>query len=66
MKNSLVLENKQKSKYFGRDEKNNFKSTDINILLNSVKINQKKEKRKKILFSVSASLGLILFGIILF
>jgi|TARA_B110000495_G_C22846004_1_gene493290 hypothetical protein len=42
------------------------KSTDINILLNRVKINQKLESRKKIIFLVSALTGLSLFGIILF
>jgi hypothetical protein len=44
----------------------NKKSTNINVLLNRVRIDQKKEKRKKILFSASASLGLVLFGIIVF
>ena len=47
----------------GEDNK---KSTKINVLLNRVRIDQKKEKRKKIFFSASASLALILFGIIIF
>ena len=47
----------------GEDNK---KSTNINVLLNRVRIDQKKEKRKKIFFSASASLALILFGIIIF
>ena len=42
------------------------KSTDINILLNRVKINQKNESRKKLYFSAAASAGLFLFGIIIF
>ena len=42
------------------------KSTDINVLLNRVKINQKNESRKKIYFSAAASAGLILFGIVIF
>ena len=42
------------------------KNTDINVLLNRVKINQKNESRKKIYFSAAASAGLILFGIVIF
>mgnify|MGYP001375429773 CR=1 FL=1 len=42
------------------------KSTDINVLLNRVKINQKNESRKKMYFSAAASAGLILFGIVIF
>ena len=42
------------------------KSTNINVLLNRVKTNQKNESRKKIYFSTAASAGLILFGIIIF
>ena len=42
------------------------KSTDINVLLNRVKTNQKNESRKKLYFSAAASTGLILFGLIIF
>ena len=42
------------------------KSSNINLLLNRVKINQKKELRKKLYFSTAASAGLVLFGLILF
>ena len=42
------------------------KRTDINILLNRVKLNQKNESRKKIYFSAAASAGLFLFGLIIF
>ena len=42
------------------------KKTDINILLNRVKVNQKNESRKKIYFSAAASAGLFLFGFIIF
>ncbi len=42
------------------------KSTDINVLLNRVKSNQKNEKRKKLYFSAAASTGLLLFGLIIF
>ena len=46
--------------------KGTIKNTDINVLLNRVKINQKKESRKKLYFSAAASTGLILFGLIIF
>tara|TARA_B100001123_G_C14687133_1_gene779858 strand:- start:129 stop:329 length:201 start_codon:yes stop_codon:yes gene_type:complete len=66
VKNSLsILKNKTISKY-SSDDIANKKSTNINVLLNRVRVDQKREKRKKILFSASASLGLILFGIIIF
>ena len=42
------------------------KRTDINVLLNRVKVNQKNESRKKIYFSAAASAGLFLFGFIIF
>ena len=48
------------------NSKEDYKSTDINVLLNRVKINQKNESRKKIFFSAAASTGLILFGLIIF
>ena len=44
----------------------NSKSTDINVLLNRVKVNQKNESRKKIYFSAAASTGLIIFGLLIF
>ena len=66
VKNSLSsVKNKIASNYI-TDNKNNKKSTNINVLLNRVRIDQIKERRNKILFSVSASLGLVLFGIIVF
>ncbi len=42
------------------------KSTDINVLLNRVRNNQKNESRKKLYFSAVASTGLLLFGLIIF
>ena len=45
---------------------NTIKSTDINVLLNRVKLNQKNESRKKIYFSAAASAGLLLFGLVIF
>ena len=65
LKDKIV--SKYVSRYFTKDEKkDNHKSTDINILLNRVKISQKNESRKKIFFSAAASTGLILFGLIIF
>ena len=42
------------------------RSTDINVLLNRVKSDRKKEVKKKFYFSAAASTGLILFGLIVF
>ena len=42
------------------------RSTDINILLNRVKLDKKQEIRKKFYFSAAASTGLILFGLVIF
>ena len=44
----------------------NNKSTNINVLLNRVRLDKKNESRKKLLFSVVTSLGLILFGVLVF
>ena len=46
--------------------KSSNRSTDINILLNRVKLNQRNEIKKKFYFFTAASTGLILFGIIVF
>ena len=55
------------SKYLEKSTKQNqAKSTDINVLLNRVKVNQKNETRRKLYFSAAASTGLILFGLIIF
>ena len=40
--------------------------TDINVLLNRVKLDRKLEIRKKFYFSAAASTGLILFGFVIF
>jgi len=45
---------------------NDKKSTDVNILLNRVKQDQKKESRKKILFTAATSAGILLFGVLIF
>ena len=46
--------------------KKQIKSTDINVLLNRVKINQKNESIKKFYFSAAISTGLIIFGFLIF
>ena len=42
------------------------RSTNINVLLNRVKLDKKQEIRKKFYFSAAASTGLILFGLVIF
>ena len=62
------IKDKLLAKYLVKDSKDNkdIKSTDINILLNRVKTNQKNESRRKLYFSAAASTGLLLFGLIIF
>ena len=63
----LSVKKKLVAKYLEKDNpKQVTKRTDINILLNRVKLNQKNESRKKLYFSAAASTGLLLFGIIIF
>ena len=68
MKNSLAsVKNKFISKYnLETDHSDEIKSTNINVLLNRVKLGQKKESKKKILFTVATSLGVVLFGVLIF
>ena len=68
MKNlDITIKEKLTSRYLNkRTPINQIKSTNINVLLNRVKTNQKKESRKKIYFSAVASTGLLLFGLIIF
>ena len=49
MKNVLAsVKNKMISRYIVKDEtKSNIKSTDINVLLNRVRLDQKKREQKK-------------------
>jgi hypothetical protein len=61
------LKNKIVKRYTLDDENfNENKSTNINILLNRVRINKKKEFQKKILFTAATSLGAVLFGVLIF
>ena len=68
MKNTgISIKEKMIAKYLAKDEKKiDPKSSDINVLLNRIKVNKKNESRKKIYFSTAASAGLILFGLIIF
>ena len=68
MKNTTSnIRNKIISNYFDKEKSKNLpKSTDINVLLNRVKNNQKSESRKKLYFSAGATAGLFLFGLIIF
>jgi len=55
------------SRYLSEDKKlDEGKSTNINILLNRVRQDQKKESRKKLLFSAAASAGVLLFSVLVF
>ena len=68
MKNSISeIKNKIISSYIN-DEKtyDEAKSSNINVLLNRVKLDKKRESRKKILFSTAASAGVLLFGFLIF
>ena len=64
---NLNVKKKLIAKYLEKDNpKEVSKRTDINILLNRVKLNQKNESRKKLYFSAAASTGLLLFGLVIF
>ena len=68
MKNSfLAVRKKLISRYLVTGEEvTQTKSTDINILLNRVRLDKKKEKFKKLIFSAIASTGIIVFGFLVF
>ena len=68
MKNTaLSIRDKLVQKYLDKEpEENKVKSTNINILLNRIKVKKKSESRKKLYFSAAVSTGLILFGVIIF
>ena len=68
MKNSISsIKNKIIARYiFNDDELHQTKTADINVLLNRVKLDKKKESRKKILFTAATSIGVVLFGILVF
>ena len=68
VKNSFSsITNKITSGYISKVESlDQPKSTNINILLNRVKLDKKKEHRKKIIFSAVTSLSLVVFGVLIF
>tara|TARA_Y100000389_G_C17416124_1_gene493809 strand:- start:901 stop:1107 length:207 start_codon:yes stop_codon:yes gene_type:complete len=68
MKNTFSsIKNKIVSRYLVEDENNyQAKTADINVLLNRVKLDKKKESRKKIMFTAATSLGVVLFGFLVF
>jgi len=62
-----TLKQKLISKYTASEsQQTTSRSTDINVLLNRVKLDKKQEIKKKFYFSAAASSGLILFGLIIF
>ena len=62
-----TLKQKLISKYTASEsQQTTSRSTDINVLLNRVKLDKKQEIKKKFYFSAAASTGLILFGLIIF
>ena len=68
MKNfDLGIRDKLVRKYLERNKQKNLtRKTDINVLLNRVKINQKKESRNKIYFSAVVSTSLLVFSFLIF
>ncbi len=68
MKNTFITIKKHLlQKYTLEDESLSAqKSTNINVLLNRVKLDQKKESRKKIIFTAATSVGLLVFGVLIF
>ena len=67
MKNYFI--NGKKRKIHMNSEENvgeRKKITDVNILLNRVRLNKKTEIKKKLYFSTATALGLVLFGIVIF
>ena len=68
MRNSVSTTNKTNisSNEIDNVRLDQIKSTNINVLLNRVKLDQKKESRKKIIFTAATSLGLVLFGVLVF
>ena len=68
MQNTFTsLKNKIVKRYTVNDDNfDQIKSTNINVLLNRVSVNKRKEFQKKILFTAATSLGVVLFGVLIF
>tara|TARA_B100001093_G_C26235079_1_gene761937 strand:- start:392 stop:598 length:207 start_codon:yes stop_codon:yes gene_type:complete len=68
MKNTFSsIKNKIIQKYT-EDDKSLYaeKSTNINVLLNRVRLDQKKESRKKLIFTAATSVGVAIFAVLIF
>ena len=67
MRNLISSKNKAEIQTISNEEKfQKIKITDVNILLNRVRLNKKSEARKKLYFSTATALGIVLFGIVIF
>ena len=68
MKNTTSSINKKIIARYLLDDENNSKNKkpDINVLLNRVKLDQKIESKKKIIFTAATSLGVALFSFLIF
>jgi len=68
MQNTFTsLKDKIVKRYTVNDENfDQIKSTNINVLLNRVSVNKRKEFQKKLLFTAVTSLGAVLFGVLIF
>ena len=68
MQNTFTsLKDKIVKRYTVNDENfDQIKSTNINVLLNRVSVNKRKEFQKKILFTAATSLSAVLFGLLIF
>ena len=68
MQNTFTsLKNKIVKRYTANDENfDEIKSTNINVLLNRVSVNKRKEFQKKMLFTAATLLGAVLFGVLIF
>ncbi|MDA9653613.1 hypothetical protein N9T29_01685 [Candidatus Pelagibacter sp.] len=68
VKNAIAsVKDKIVSRYlYEHNDSTQVKSTNINVLLNRVKLDQKKEKRKKLLFSAAATASVVLFSVLIF
>ena len=68
MKNAFsIIKNKITQGYARADEDlYAVKSTNINVLLNRVRLDKKKESQKKLLVTAATSLGVALFAVIIF
>ena len=66
-KTNVIFKDKMIYRYLQDDiKKPQVKSSNINVLLNRIKLDKKNESRKKLYFSAAASTGLILFGLFIF